>query len=262
MASDREKRFLNLERPRRGEPDAATPGAAGRFGRVEAAGRPPADAPVPEGATDRFREPRERPLDVAPSRDGEQPFARCAACEMDNSVYASACQNCGADLTTREQQLFNERLWAKRREEAAAEAAAQVELERERQRIAEGEARARRELGETLARQEAQRVEERLGDATWGQGGWGRRGWGDPYGDGWGGEASGSPYGLRLLRMIKNPLARIGVIVGAVATPILMIALPERRSGWRLAGMLLAAVLVALVSPPGWRYRRRRWWGW
>jgi hypothetical protein len=41
-----------------------------------------------------------------------------------------------------------------------------------------------------------------------------------------------------------------------------MIALPDRRSGWRLAGMLLAAVLAALVSPPGWRYRRRRWWGW
>jgi len=271
MASDRERRFLNLERPRRDEPAAATPGAAtpdaaGRFGRVEAPGRPPADAPVPEGATDRFRDPKERPLDVAPMRDGEQPFARCAACEMDNSVYAAACQNCGADLTTREQRLFNERLWAKRREETAAEAAAHADLERERQKVAEDEARARRELGETLARQEAARVEERLGEATWGQGGWGRRGWGDPYGGGWAGGGSGwgggSPYGLRLLKMIKNPLVRIGVIVGAIAAPILMIALPDRRSGWRVAGMLVAFVIAALVSPPGWRYRRRRWWDW
>jgi hypothetical protein len=262
MASDRERRFLNLEKPRRDEPEAPASGAAGRFGRVEAPGRPPAGAPVPEGATDRFREPGERPLDVAPNRDGEQPFARCAACETDNSVYAAACQNCGADLTTREQRLFNERLWAKRREEAAQEATAHAEREREGERVAAAEARARRQLGETLARQEAQRVDERLGGATWGEGGWGRRGWGDPDGGGWGGRGDGSPYGLRLLRMIGNPMVRIGVIVGAIAAPILMIALPDRRSGWRLAGMLLAFVIAALVSPPGWRYRRRGWWGW
>lgn len=259
MASERERRFLNLERPRREEPDEAPPDPAERFVRVEAPGQAPAETPVPEGATDRFRDPKERPLEVAPARDGEQPFARCAACQMDNTVYAVACQNCGADLTTREQQVFNERLWAKRKEEAAGEAAAHAELERERQRAAEGEARARRELGETLARREAARVEERLGGATWGEGGWGRRGLGDPHGDGGGGA---SPYGLRLLRTIENPVARIAVMVGAIALPILMIVLPDRRSGWRVAGMLVAFVVAAMISPPGWRYRRRRWWDW
>lgn len=262
MASDREKRFLNLEKPRREGPVDDPPDPSGRFGRVEAPGRPPADAPLPDGATDRFRAPKERPLDVAPMRDGEQPFARCASCEMDNSVYAAACQNCGADLTSSEQRIFNERLWARRREEAAEETAQHAERERERERVVAAEAQARRELAATMAREEARRVDNRLGDATWGQGGWGRRGWGDPDGGGWGGGGDGSPYGLRLLRMIKNPLVRIGVIAGAIALPILMIALPERNSRWRVAGMLVTFVILALVSPPGWRYRRRGWWGW
>jgi cytochrome c5 len=266
MSSDRERRFLNLEKPRPVGPADEPPDPSARFGRVEAPGRPPADAPLPDGATDRFRAPKERPLDVAPLRDGEQPFARCASCEMDNSVYAATCQNCGADLTSREQRLFNERLWAKRREEAEEEAAQHAARERERGRVEAAEVQARRQLAESMAREEARRVDERLGDATWGQGGWGRRGWGDPEGDGWGagggGWGGGTAVGLRLLRMIRNPLLRVAVIVAAIALPLLLIVLPDRRNPWRAAGMLVAFLILALVSPPGWRYRRRRWWGW
>ena len=95
---------------------------------------------------------------------------------------------------------------------------------------------------------------------------WGRRGWGDPGGDGWGagggGLGGGAAVGLRLLRMIRNPLARIAVVVAAIALPVLLIVLPDRKSPWRIAGMLVAFLFLALVSPPGWRYRRRGWWGW
>jgi hypothetical protein len=259
MASERLRRFLNLERPRRGGAEPAPQVSDRRFAQVEAPGGDPHEPAVPPEATDRFREPKERPLEVAEAREDRQPFRRCARCETDNSLYAATCQSCQADLGTDEQRIFNERLWAQRREEAARERAALADRERERERVAAEEARARRALAEEMARREGDLVRDRLGDGDFG-GGWGRRGWGD--GGAGRGPGSGTPYGIRLLRMIRNPAARIAVIAGTIALPILLIALSGRNSGWRVAGMVLAFVIVALVSPPGYRYRRRDWWRW
>jgi len=268
MIRDRLRRFRNIERAR---PAGAEPGptaSSQRFERVEAPGPEPAEPAVPASATDRFRPPPERPLEVAERPDGEQPFRRCARCEMDNARFAESCQNCGADLATPEQQAFNERLWARRRQEAAEEARLLGERERERARLAAEEQQARRELAAEMARREADRVEGELGGA-WGGDRWGRRrGWGwdpdrpyDPDAP-WGGPGRRGPVGIRLLRAIRSPVLRIAVILAAVALPVVLIAAGRPGGGLRLAGMLTVAVLLALVSPPGWRYRRRGWWGW
>jgi hypothetical protein len=268
MIRDRLRRFRHIERARPAGADPGPAAAPERFGRVEGPGAEPAEPPVPASATDRFRPPRERPLEVAERPDGEQPFRRCARCEMDNARFAEACQNCGADLGTPEQQVFNERLWAKRREEAAEEARGLAERERERARLGAEEQRARRELAAEMARREADRVEGELGGA-WGGGRWGRRrGWGTdpdrPYDPDapWGGPAPRGPLGLRLLRAIRNPVLRIAVILAAVALPVVLIAAGGPGGRLRLAGMVLVAVLLGLVSPSRRGWRRRGWWGW
>ncbi|HEX9187960.1 MAG TPA: hypothetical protein VGB87_12850, partial [Vicinamibacteria bacterium] len=255
MIRDRLRRFRHIERARPAGADPGPAAAPERFGRVEGPGAGPAEPAVPASATDRFRPPRERPLEVAERPDGEQPFRRCARCEMDNARFAEACQNCGADLGTPEQQVFNERLWARRREEAAEEARGLAERERERARLGAEEQRARRELAAEMARREANRVEGELGDA-WGGDRWGRRRWGydpdrpyDPDAS-WGGPPRG-PLGLRLLRAIKNPVLRIAVIVVAVAVPVLLLVLGPRNGGARFAGMILLVVILGLMSPPG-----------
>lgn len=251
MSSDRMRRFLHLERPRPPGAESEPPVSEERFEKVEPAGPEPAPEPVPGAATDRFRPPRERPLDVADAPEGVQPFVRCARCEMDSARFAEICPNCGADLRTPEQAAFNERLWDGRRQEAAAEEQVLAERRRERERLATEEQRARREQLAGMARREADRVEGELGSP------WGRRhGWGTDADDG------RAPAGLRLLRLIQNPLLRIAAIAGAVALPLGLLVLPSRQSGWRIAGMVLLFLLVALVSPPGWRYRRRDRWRW
>ncbi|HEU4382516.1 MAG TPA: hypothetical protein VFR85_03345 [Anaeromyxobacteraceae bacterium] len=265
MTRDRLRRFLNIERPRRPGEEPAAAEAPERFRRLERPAAPPAEPPVPPSATDRFRPPPERPLDVAEPAEGEQPFRRCAGCEMDNARFAETCQNCGADLRTPEQDAFNQRLWAARRQEAAEEARVIAERAAERERLAAEERKARVELATEMARMEGDRVEGEM-DRAWGGERWGRwRGWGrdapyDPDAP-WGGPPR-APMGLRWLRAIKNPLLRIAVIVAAVALPVLLIVLGRRNGGEQLAGMIILMVLFALVSPPGWRYRRRRWWGW
>ncbi len=124
---------------------------------------PPPGNGVPSTSTDRFRPPPERPLETAGHPEDAQPFTRCASCQMDNTVYAAACQNCGAALDTPAQRDFNERLWASRRAEAEAERRAAAELEKERQRDAAAQARARRELAEEMARQEKDRIDDQYG---------------------------------------------------------------------------------------------------
>jgi hypothetical protein len=268
MIRDRLRRFRNIERARPPGPEAAPVEAPERFQRVEGPGAPAGEPTVPESATDRFRPPRERPLEVAEPAADQQPFRRCARCEMDNARFAEACQNCGADLGTPEQEAFNERLWASRRQEAAEEARLLAERQAERERLAAEEQRARRQLAAEMARREAERVDGELGDA-WGGDPWGRRRGRDqdperPYDPDapWGAPGRRGPLGLRLLRSIRNPALRIAVMVAAVALPLALIVAGGPGGRVRFAGMLILVVLFALVSPPGWRYRRRNWWGW
>jgi hypothetical protein len=260
MASDRLRRFLNLERPRREGAEAAPPVSDRRFGSMEPPAPVPEETPVPEEATQRFREPRERPLEVARPREWEQPFIRCCRCETDNTLFAATCQSCQADLHTREQRLFNERLWAQRRREAADEAAVLAERERQRERLAAEESRARRELAAEMARREGDRVRDRLeSDGSWGRVPRRGGGWGDD--DGYAGDpGSRAPAGIRLLRLIRNPAARIAVAIAALGLPVLLVVAAPRGSGAQTLGMILIAALVAMVSPG--RYRRRGWWGW
>ncbi len=265
MTRDRLRRFLNIERPRRPGEEAAPAETDERFRRVEGPGAEPAEPPLPGSATDRFRPPPERSLEVAEPDHGEQPFRRCARCEMDNARFAETCQNCGADLGTPAQEDFNQRLWARRRQEAAEEARVLADQAAERERLAAEERKARVALATEMARMEAGRVEGEL-DRAWGRERWGR-GWGedpipryDPDSP-WDGPPR-APLGLRLLRAIPNPLLRIAVIAVAVAVPVLLIVLGRRDGGLRFAGMMIVVVLLGLVSPPRWRYRRRGFWGW
>jgi len=256
MASERFRRFLNLEKPRPGPQDEHVPPEKQRFGNVEMPSPPaaPPAPPVPRQATDRFREPGEQPLDVVESRGDAQPFVRCAHCEMDNSIYAGSCQNCGADLSTPHQRAFNERLWAERRKQDAQEESLLAEREKERQRMAAAEASARRELATEMAQREAERVRGELEDPRWGgSGGWGRRPW--DWGNG-GGDPT--PTGIRLLRLIPNPVLRIVAGVASVALPILFLIAGRRGSGLQIAGMMLLVLVIGLCSP-GYRYYRRRW---
>lgn len=267
MIRDVLSRFRRIERAR---PAEAGPGPAAdpeRFQRVEGPGAAPAEPPVPESATDRFRPPREQPLEVAEPDDGRQPFRRCARCEMDNARFAEACQNCGADLRTPDQEEFNRRLWTRRREEAAEETRGLADRERERARLAADEQRARVALATEMARRVADRVDEELADAgggPWQDGPWGtprvrrldpeRTDPGAPAGQ-------GGPPGLRLLRAIPSPALRVAVVLAAAALPVALIAAGPPGGALRVAGMVLAAVLLGLVVPA--RYRRRRgFWGW
>lgn len=171
-SGDRLRRFERLERARAGLPGGdEPPDAGGRFEGLETGGEPPAGPSVPGAAADRFRPPPDRPPDLAPSADGEQPFLRCARCEADNARHAERCTHCGAELRTDEQRSFNARLWAARREEAAAlerENLSRVEAARQAD---EDAARARREAAALLVREVGRRERERLdredGRADW-----------------------------------------------------------------------------------------------
>lgn len=248
MAAGRLRRFLHLELPRRRAPGAPAPRAEARFDRMEPPAEPPPAPGGSAGAQGRFGPPRERPLELAEPPAGTQPFVRCARCETDNSLYAPICAGCQADLGTDEQRLFNERLWAARREEATRQEAAVAEGQRERQRLAAEELEARRLLATEMARLEAEKVRERLGEATWGGMG---RGWGRD-GGGW------TPLGVRLLRLIPNPWARLAVGGAAVALPVLLLVAAPGGSWLRVAGGLLLVLVVVLLAPGG--VFREPWW--
>ncbi len=246
MAPGRLRRFLHLERPRRRAPEAPAPATEARFDRMEPPGEPMSAAGEPAAALDRFRDPPERPLELAAPPDGSQPFVRCARCETDNSLYASICAGCQADLGTDDQRLFNERLWTARREEAARQESALADRERQRQRLAAEELEARRRLAAEMARLEAEKVRERLGEAGW-----------EGFGRGWG-SGGWTPPGVRLLRLIPSPWARVAVAGASVALPVLVLVAAPTGSWLRLAGGLLLA-LVALLLVPGWVFREP-WW--
>jgi hypothetical protein len=247
MSSSRHDRFLKLERPRQAGGEAPDPlPDDDRFERIgDPAARPdpfpersvPSPSPVPSTSTDRFRPPPERPLETADARQGAQPFTRCASCQMDNTIYAAACQNCGAALDTPAQQDFNQRLWNGRQAEAEAERRATAEREQARQRDAAEQARLRRELAEQMARQERDRIDEELGDGPAGRAG------------------ASDTAGMRLLRLVPGAGLRISIAVLAIGIPLLLLVFG--RGQVQFAGMALLGVLIALFSPA--RRRTRRW---
>jgi len=240
VSFERRDRFLKLERPRQAggnEPEQLPDGE--RFESIGAPAERPSPAPgVPSTSTDRFRPPIERSLETADPQQGVQPFTRCASCQMDNTVYAPACQNCGAALDTPAQRDFNERLWDSRKAEAEAERRASADREQDRQRDAAAQARQRRELAEELARQEKDRIDEEFGDGPMGRPG-----------------AASGTAGMRLLRLVPGAGWRIVLAVFAIGIPLLLLLFGRGRL--QFAGMALLGILIALFSPG--RRRSRRW---
>ena len=246
MSSERRDRFLKLERARPGGdlPDPLPDDD--RFeGLGEAPPRPAAPPPVrpsiPSSSTDRFRPPPERPLETDDGREGTQPFTRCASCQMDNTVYAATCQNCGAALDTQAQRAFNERLWAERQAQAETEKRELAERETARQRDAAENARARRELAEEMSRRERDRIEEELPDGPFGRGPVARPG--------------ADTTGMRLLRMLPGLRWRIAAASVAIGIPLLLLLFG--RGQIQMVGMMLLGLVIALFSPG--RRRFRRW---
>ncbi len=270
MADDRRRRFLQIERPR-GPGPAEPPGPAapegavgGRFGAVEG-GAPDlpagaAPAPVAPGHVDRFRPPPDRPLEVADRAEGQQPFVRCERCETDNALFAVRCSTCGAELHTDAQRAFNERLWAGRRADAAAEAAQAAERRLQQEAAAVEAAQARRAAAEALAWEVGQRERQRLSGEGFGGPAWGP-GTGDPAaggGTGWsrtgpGPDAGTPPLALRLLLGIPDPRWRVAAGVAAVAVPALLFVAAPRL------GLVAGILLISAFLPGGWTRRRRRW---
>ena len=242
MSSARRDRFLKLERPRQAGADAPdTLPDEGRFGGIGEPGAlpvPPPVSTVPSTSTDRFRPPPERSLETADPHEGVQPFTRCASCQMDNTIYAAACQNCGSALDTQAQRDFNQRLWAGRKAEAEGERRATADREQERQRDAAAQARQRRQLAEEMARQEKERIDEQYGDGPMGSPG-----------------GASSTAGMRLLRLVPGSGWRIVLAVFAIGIPLLLLLFGRGRL--QFAGMALLGILIALFSPG--RRRSRRW---
>jgi hypothetical protein len=172
------RRFLHLERPRQQAPEDADPDAA-TAERFEGVGRPGASpsAPRSSGADlGRFGPEPEPAIELVDIDAGERPFTRCMRCGMDHNVFVTRCGGCGASLDTAEQREFNEKLWAKRREDEARDARMAAER-RELQARSEAElAAARRAMGEELAREIGRRERRRL-DAELGDDGWSGAAW-------------------------------------------------------------------------------------
>jgi hypothetical protein len=172
VSVSRLRRFLHLERPRpAASAEAAEPAPArlGRFGGVARPGEKPG-APSSSGAElDRFGPEPEPRIDLVETEAGARPFTRCERCGMDHGVFATSCGGCGASLDTAAQREFNERLWARRQEEAAREAAAEAERRALRARAETEYAAARRGMAEELAREVGRRERARL-DAELGRG--------------------------------------------------------------------------------------------
>lgn len=242
------RRFLHLERPRSeraGDADA-TPATADRFEAVERPGARPG-APRSSGADlDRFGPEPEPRIELLEADAGARPFTRCMRCGMDHGVFATECAGCGANLDTEAQREFDERLWARRQEEAAREARA--EAERRARAGSEGAelAASRRAMGEELAREVGRLERRRLDLEAGGLGGLGGLGGGA---DGNG----GPPLGYRLLRMLPDWRWQLGAIALAVAVVGALVAVG--RAGH--PGALVAALVVtAVLVVPRWRVRR------
>ena len=229
---------------------------AGRFTRFLKLERPHqrGEQQSPVANVDRFApEDRRAPgsgiaIDEEPA--DAQPFLRCARCEMDNTRFAETCANCGADLHTPEQELYNRQLWQKRRAEAAAEVEAvkkmhqppppvDAELARETMRAQDP----RYALGEVLAREVADREEARL---AWMAGG------------------MNVPFGIRALAAMSPRWrwrAGIAVALWLAGTGLAALRTHHPTPMWLFFGTL--AVLLALFTPS--RPRRLRYWwssGW
>jgi hypothetical protein len=164
------RRFLHIERSRDAPaalPERA-PDAAGRFGSVERPKARPA-APAPSGAgLERFGpEPPPR-IELVDADGSERPFTRCMRCGMDHGVFATECTGCGASLDTEPQREFNERLWARRQEEAAREERAVAERAAAREGDGETLASSRRAMGEALAREVGEQERRRRQMEAWG----------------------------------------------------------------------------------------------
>jgi hypothetical protein len=128
-------------------------GLKDRFTRLEperSGSAPPARS---GGQPGRFTgpEPALRALDLGQG----QPFVRCARCRQDHHATAVRCTGCGADLTTRDQRVFNEALWKAHQQESAEEARAVDELRARR-------AQADREDAGAMRRREALEAELEL----------------------------------------------------------------------------------------------------
>jgi len=200
-------RFLKLERPhQRGEQQTPVANAS-RFA--------PEEPRAPGSGIAIDEEP-----------DDAQPFLRCARCEMDSTRFAQACANCGAALHTPEQELYNRRLWQKRRAEAAAEREA-VE-----------------KMHQAPPTAQAQEEEARL---AWMAGG------------------MNVPFGIRALAAM-SPRWRwrtgIAVALWLSGTGLTALSGHHPTAMWLFFGTL--AVLLALFTPAQPRWRRRYWWssGW
>jgi hypothetical protein len=235
-------RFLHLERARAGTPAEAEPsaGTAERFEGVERPGPAP-EAPRSSGADlDRFGpEPPPR-IELLETESGAQPFTRCMRCGMDHGVFATVCTGCNASLDTPAQREFNEKLWARRREEAAREEAAATERKAREERAHAELAGAQRAMGEALAREVAEKERWRLGRGE---------GWGDSWSSGY----LGPPLGLRLLQALPDWRWQLGAVLAGVAVVGGLGAFGLRGH----PGALLAAVLLGIVLVvPRWRVDR------
>lgn len=216
----RSDRFENIGPAGEESGEAASNVSPGRFG-------PAAPAPLPADGTEL----------VAPSQD--QPFARCCRCEGDSHVQAVRCVHCGASLETEEQRTFNERLWSRRLAEKQQEEEELRGLEEERRGESAQAAVARRQLGEQLAKEVAERYQR------------------DTRSGPLGGDV---PLGTRLLGHIENARWRRAVGVALVAVPLLLVLFSHRGSLPAKVGFVLGFVALLLFLPPRLVRYRRRWW--
>lgn len=247
--ADKLDRFKNLERAREGGEARSPSPNRHPTGRFEAMENEPAqvEARGTSESLKRFKPAEERPLELA-TVGAQQPFMRCMKCEADNTNFAERCFNCGDDLTTDAQRTFNDRFWEKRQAAEAEDRQAAAERESAR---AEDEARQRKELADLkvkaateLAAAERLRVQASLGgspDLESSFGGW-------------------TPYGVRILQRIQNPLVRLGVIVGSVGVPAVLVASSSPGHTAFRVGLAGFGILAFLLTPPLLLFRRRRYW--
>ncbi|HWE23701.1 MAG TPA: hypothetical protein VG496_07145 [Myxococcales bacterium] len=230
---------------------------AGRFTRFLRLERPhqPGEQHTPVAHPERFvpEEPRApvSGLEVDEEPADEQPFRRCARCEMDNARFADWCVNCGAPLHTPEQELYNRQLWQKRRKEAQAEEEALQRMhapppppadpEVARQRLRQTDARYA--LGETLAQEVMQREQDKLFWMT--------------------GMTSYSygfvPLGVRVF-MAMSPAWRwrvgIAILLWLAGTGTVALRTHNQTAMWLFFGSLILLLILFTPSRP----RRRFWW--
>ena len=228
-------RFLRLERPHQPGEQRTPVANAERFS--------PEEARAPGSGIEIDEEPA-----------GEQPFLRCAHCEMDNTRFAEQCSNCGAALHTPEQDLYNRQLWQKRRKEAQDERdalermhapppqppAANPELARQRLR----ETDPRYTLGETLARQVYEREQKNLSWMT-----------DSADSTGWNSVAPG----VRIVNAMSSRWkwrAGIALLCWLAGTGSVALRTHNQTAMWLFFGSLI--LLIVLFSPA--RPRRRYWW--